>query len=68
MVKFYIRSDMDNFIYLIYSPKHMPEPRLIDVYGLPTVDNVCNQILREVISLPKFSLAHVIMGEGNVSL
>ncbi len=46
----------------------MPEPKLIDVYELPTVDNVCNQILREVISLPKVSMAHVIMNEGNVSL
>jgi mannose-6-phosphate isomerase-like protein (cupin superfamily) len=46
----------------------MSEPRLIDVYELPTVDNVCNQILREVISLPKVSMAHVVMNEGNVSL
>jgi len=46
----------------------MSEPRLINVYELPTVDNVCNQILREVISLPKVSMAHVIMNEGNVSL
>ncbi|MBU4069882.1 MAG: cupin domain-containing protein [Nanoarchaeota archaeon] len=46
----------------------MSEPRLIEVYKLPTVDNVCNQILREVISLPKVSMAHVIMNKGNVSL
>jgi mannose-6-phosphate isomerase-like protein (cupin superfamily) len=46
----------------------MSEPRLIDVYELPTVDNVCNQILREVISLPKVSMAHVVMNGGNVSL
>jgi len=46
----------------------MSEPRLIDVYELSTVENVCNQILREVISLPKVSMAHVIMNEGNVSL
>ena len=46
----------------------MPEQRLIDVYGLPQVDNVCNQTLREVISLPKVSMAHVTMDPGNVSL
>lgn len=43
-------------------------PRLIDVYKLPTTDNVCNQVLREIISLPKVSMAHVIMNIGNVSL
>lgn len=41
---------------------------LIDVYSLPTAENVCNQILREVISLPKISLAHVTMAPGNTSL
>lgn len=41
---------------------------VIDVYSLPPVDNVCGQILREVISLPKCSVAHVIMNECNVSL
>lgn len=46
----------------------MPEPRLIEVYQLPTVDNICHQILREVISLPNVSLAHVTMKPGNVSL
>jgi len=46
----------------------MSEPKLIDVYKLPTVENICNQILREVISLPKVSMAHVIMNPGNVSL
>jgi mannose-6-phosphate isomerase-like protein (cupin superfamily) len=46
----------------------MPESKLIDVYELPTVDNVCDQTLREVISLPKVSLAQVIMDGGNVSL
>jgi mannose-6-phosphate isomerase-like protein (cupin superfamily) len=46
----------------------MSEPKLINVHQLPPVDNVCNQILREVISLPKVSMAHVIMNEGNVSL
>jgi mannose-6-phosphate isomerase-like protein (cupin superfamily) len=46
----------------------MPHPKLIDVYELPTVSNVCNQNLREVISLPKVSLAHVMMNGDNVSL
>jgi len=46
----------------------MTNPKLIDVYGLPTVDNVCNQILREVLSLPKVSMAHVTMKPGNTSL
>lgn len=57
-----------NFIYLNNYPKCMSKPRSIDVYELPTVDNVCNQVLREVISLPKVSMAHVVMSEGNVSL
>jgi len=46
----------------------MAIPRLIDVYQLPTTDNICNQVLREVISLPKVSMAHVIMNPANVSL
>ncbi len=46
----------------------MKNPQLIGVYDLPTANNVCNQILREVISLPKFSMAHVTMNTGNVSL
>ena len=46
----------------------MTNPKLIDVYDLPTVDNVCNQILREVLSLPKVSMAHVTMKPGNTSL
>ncbi len=46
----------------------MATAKLIDVYTLPTVDNICNQILREVISLPKVSMAHVTMNPGNVSL
>jgi mannose-6-phosphate isomerase-like protein (cupin superfamily) len=46
----------------------MKDPQLLNVYDSPTVDNVCNQILREVISLSKISLAHVIMDPGNVSL
>jgi mannose-6-phosphate isomerase-like protein (cupin superfamily) len=46
----------------------MAKPYSINVYDLDTVDNVCNQVLREVISLPKVSMAHVIMAPGNVSL
>ena len=46
----------------------MTEPRLIDVYELPIASNICNQDLREVISLPKVSMAHVTMQKGNVSL
>lgn len=43
-------------------------PELKFVYELPTVENVCNQVLREVISLPKVSIAHVSMSSGNASL
>ena len=39
-----------------------------NVYDLPSVNNICNQTLREVISLPRVSLAQVIMNPGNVSL
>jgi len=39
-----------------------------NTYNLPTVENICNQILREVIALPKVSMAHVTMAPGNVSL
>ncbi|HLC97825.1 MAG TPA: cupin domain-containing protein [Candidatus Nanoarchaeia archaeon] len=39
-----------------------------NVYSLPSVNNICNQTLREVISLPRVSLAHVTMNPGNVSL
>ncbi|MFC1632585.1 cupin domain-containing protein [Patescibacteria group bacterium] len=46
----------------------MDKSEIIEIYDLPTVDNVCNQILREVISLPKVSMAHVIMNPKNVSL
>jgi mannose-6-phosphate isomerase-like protein (cupin superfamily) len=36
---------------------------------LPVATNVCNQILREAITLPPVvSMAHVIMNKGNVSL
>lgn len=40
----------------------------LEVYDLPAVDNVCNQTLREVISLPKVSVAHVLMHPGGISL
>ncbi len=47
----------------------MPNLELIDVPGLETADNVCNQVLREVITVENlFSLAHVTMEQGNVSL
>ncbi|MBW3018588.1 cupin domain-containing protein [Candidatus Woesearchaeota archaeon] len=44
------------------------QPQLINVRDLPPVENVCNQILREVISLPKVSMAHVTMKPDDVSL
>lgn len=46
----------------------MPEPYVISIYEMPTVDNICNQTLREIIKLPKTSMAHVTMEAGNVSL
>ncbi len=46
----------------------MREPQAFDIYGLPAVPNVCNQILREVITLDKMSLAHVIMQPKDASL
>ncbi len=46
----------------------MPEKYLIDVYGLLPVKNICNQILREVLSLQKVSIAHVVMNAKNISL
>lgn len=46
----------------------MLNSKLINVYELPIVYNICNQILREVISLSKVSMAHVIMNSGNTSL
>ncbi len=46
----------------------MPKPTLLDVYELSVVNNICNQILREVISLSNVSMAHIIMNGGNVSL
>ena len=46
----------------------MTDPRLLDVYALPTAPNVCEQILREIIKLERFSMAHVTMETGNESL
>lgn len=42
--------------------------KLINVYDLPLVSNVCDQDLCEVIALSKVSMAHVTMKQGNVSL
>jgi mannose-6-phosphate isomerase-like protein (cupin superfamily) len=63
-----VLENKNKFIYSTNYPTDMPESKLIDVYELDPVENVCDQTLREVISLPKVSLAHVIMDEGNVSL
>lgn len=46
----------------------MRDAALLNVYELPTADNVCNQILREVMSIKGVSLAHVTMNVANVSL
>jgi len=46
----------------------MPISHYIDVYDLNQVANVCNQILREVISLSTVSLAHVTMNPHADSL
>ncbi len=46
----------------------MTQSNPINVYDLVPVPNVCDQVLREIISLPKFSLAHVLMNKWNVSL
>ena len=43
-------------------------PKIINIYDLPIASNVCNQTLREVIKRPSYSLAHVIMDKGNISL
>jgi len=43
------------------------DPFVLNVYDLPTVDNICNQVLREAIQLQKFSMAHVIVRQGDVS-
>mgnify|MGYP001603472180 CR=1 FL=1 len=39
----------------------MDKPKVFNVYDLEPVRNVCNQTLREVISLPEVSMAHVTM-------
>ena len=44
------------------------KPQVFNIYDLPEIPNVCEQILREAIRLPLVSMAHVIMDEGNVSL
>ena len=41
---------------------------IANIYELPPVPNVCNQILREIIKLPKVSGAHVTMNQGDESL
>ncbi len=41
---------------------------MIDTYSLPSVYNVCDQTLREVIALPKVSMAHVTMEANDASL
>ncbi len=46
----------------------MTQTNVWNAYDLPTVPNVCDQILRELIRLPSASMAHVIMQPGNVSL
>jgi len=38
------------------------------VYSLSPVSNVCNQTLREAITFPNFSMAHVIMAPESISL
>ena len=44
------------------------QPYILNIYDIPTVENICNQILREVIKLESVSLAHVLMYPKNVSL
>ena len=44
------------------------EPYVTNVADIPTVPNVCNQILKEVISLENVGMAHVTMQPGNISL
>ncbi|PIN69218.1 hypothetical protein COV93_06435 [Candidatus Woesearchaeota archaeon CG11_big_fil_rev_8_21_14_0_20_43_8] len=39
-----------------------------EIYDLLPVANVCDQVLREVISFGNVSMAHVLMDRGNVSL
>lgn len=46
----------------------MSEISHLNVYDLPIVDNVCNQILREVMSINGVSFAHVTMDSWSVSL
>lgn len=46
----------------------MEKPQIIQTYDLLIAANVCNQELREVIKRPSYSLAHVSMAGGNISL
>ena len=46
----------------------MANATCFNLYDLPPVANVCNQVLREVVSFPNASIAHVLMHPGNVSL
>jgi mannose-6-phosphate isomerase-like protein (cupin superfamily) len=46
----------------------MKNPSVINTYDLQPVANVCNQELREVISLARASVAHVIMQPQAISL
>ncbi|MFH1638569.1 MAG: cupin domain-containing protein [Candidatus Woesearchaeota archaeon] len=41
---------------------------MIDVYSLKPADNICDQVLREVIAIKDVNMAHVIMDSGNTSL
>ncbi len=44
------------------------DPQIVNVYDLPSARNVCNQLLREAVHHPQFSLAHVIMAPQGISL
>ena len=46
----------------------MKEPHLKSVYSIPAVENVCNQTLREAVTLPTCSIAHVAVKPYDVSL
>jgi mannose-6-phosphate isomerase-like protein (cupin superfamily) len=43
------------------------EAGVFNLYDLPPVPNICDQILREVIRLPEVSVAHVRMLPGNLA-
>jgi mannose-6-phosphate isomerase-like protein (cupin superfamily) len=46
----------------------MEHPNIINIYDLPIAANVCNQELREAFQKPEYSIAHVSMAGGNISL